>query len=351
MGGTLKTQTILVGIICLAAFLLSAGCMTGAQVKSSSTSAEPDWLDGTSSQYPVSKYLIGVGLANYREPAEAEARAEIARIFKSEVTSRQKVYQEYVQVISKGGENVEDSISVQNLTEVVAGKVMNGVRIAEVYDAPDGMYYALAVLERGPASEQLEEKIRELDRSVLDEWNRAQTEQDKILRLRFLSRSLNYYLERDALNAELGVIGRRTIQSEINGAELKAQVESELFSGTTLGVVVTGSRAADIKSALIEVLNNEGFTVGGTPNPDVLIRVNVKIEPLDRADPQWKWALWSLSLEMTDAANGKIFGSYQKTDRESHLTWQSAQERAVRAVNIALKEEVGAKVRSYLLGK
>ncbi|MFH1138206.1 MAG: LPP20 family lipoprotein [Pseudomonadota bacterium] len=341
-------------ILCsgLISALLFSACATG-QVKTGAgtSSGRPAWIDGASPEYPVSKYLTGVGRGRDRDLAEAGARAEIARIFRSEVNSRQKIYQEYVQVISKGKENVEDSVSVEDLTEITTSRVMSGARIAEVFEDPGVMHYALAVLERGPTSEQLENKIRELDQAVLDEWNRAQAETERLPRIRMLSRALNFYLQRDALNADLGVIGRRTIPSELNGAELKAQVESELFHGTTMSLAVVGSRAEDIHASLTEALNQQGFSVGGSPNPDVRIEVRVRIEPLDRADPKWTYALWTLSMEMTDSRQGKVFGSYQKTDREAHLTWQSAEERAVRAISIVLRDEVAGQVRKYLLGE
>ena len=57
----------------------------------------PAWIDGPSMHYPSQTYLRGVGYGPDRQTAEDQARSELAKIFYSQIESRNSTYQSYLQ--------------------------------------------------------------------------------------------------------------------------------------------------------------------------------------------------------------------------------------------------------------
>jgi len=47
--------------------------------------SRPSWIDGSSTQFPSTQYLVGVGQADSRPQATEQAYAAVSRIFKAEI--------------------------------------------------------------------------------------------------------------------------------------------------------------------------------------------------------------------------------------------------------------------------
>jgi len=62
--------------------LLLSGCAAGTR------ESAPDWLDGRSAQYTEARYLLGQGQAPSAAQARDRARAELAKVFATEVNER-----------------------------------------------------------------------------------------------------------------------------------------------------------------------------------------------------------------------------------------------------------------------
>ncbi|HUU39768.1 MAG TPA: LPP20 family lipoprotein, partial [Desulfatiglandales bacterium] len=227
--------------------------------------ARPDWVDGNSSQYPSSGYLTGVGYDSERELAENKARTEIAKIFLSRIESKTKSYQSYLQVSSKGKLDIEENLSIQDITEVSTQMVLSGVRIVQVYQEtkPESLFYALAVLDREQSMNILTDKIRELDMDIKDFLLRAEAEKDMLARVKYLKQAVRKHVMREAYDAELRIVnGIGTgISPPISFTEIKSRLESVLFRDFLIGVSVIGSRADEVQDALIQGLNQQGFSV------------------------------------------------------------------------------------------
>lgn len=318
--------------------------------------ARPDWVDGESIQYPSSGYLTGVGYDADRKSAEDQARAEIAKIFVSKVDSRTRTYQDYLQTTSQGKSGSEETFSIQEITDVSTKKVLSGVRIAHIYQQskPEQLYYALAVLDRDQSATILSDRIRKLDAEMEMLLDRARDEKDLLTKIKYLRQSIGKHAMREAYDTELRIASQsgRGISSPIHFEEIKSELDAILLREFLIGVSVTGTRGDEVQAALVQGLNQEGFSISEDVNAaNVHVRGAVEIRPLERGTADWKYVRWRAQFDMVDRASGSVFGSFTRTGREGHLNLQQAEDRAVRKIRDTLTTEIAAEMRNYIFSQ
>ena len=316
----------------------------------------PDWVDGESSQYPSPEYLIGVGYGPDRKSSEDKARAEIAKIFFSKVESRTRSYQEYLQTTSKGRSRIEEGASIEEITNVSTQKVLSGVRISHVYQeaGPEPTFYALAVVDRDQSAKILRDRIQQLDQDIQGLLIRAEDEQVVLAKIKYLRQSLQIHVLREAYDAELRIVSPSGsgISSPIHFTEIKRRLESILLRDFLIGVSVTGSRAGEIQDALVQGLNEQGFSIAeDSSRANVLVRGTVEMKALDRGTAEWKYVRWRTRFDLVDNVGGSVFGSVDKTGREGHLSIPQAENRAVRKIRKALTTEIAEEMRRYIFSQ
>jgi len=316
----------------------------------------PDWVDGESMQYPSSHYLTGVGFDADRKFAEDKARAEISKIFLSKIDSKTRSYEEYLQTTSRGKAKTEQAISIEEITKVSTQKVLSGVRIASVYKetGQQPLFYALAVLDRGQSARILTDKIHALDREIEDLVRKSEAEGDMLVTIKYLTQSIEKHILREAYDAELRIVSNSGmgIYPPTHFAEITGKLESMLLRDFLIGVSVKGSRADEVQNALLQGLNQQGFSISEDLNrAQVLVRGTVEIKPLDRGTSEWKYVQWRTHIDMVDKKGGAVFGSVNKTGREGHLNLAQAENRAVQKIQKALTTEIAQKVKGYIFSQ
>ena len=316
----------------------------------------PEWVDGESIQYPSSQYLTGVGFDSDRKTAEDKARSEISKIFMSKIDSKTRSYEEYLQTTSRGKARTEQAISIEEITKVSTQKVLSGVRIASVYKetGQQPLFYALSVLDRGQSARILTDKISALDREIQDLVRRSEAQGDMLVTIKYLTQAIEKHILREAYDAELRIVSDsgRGIYPPIHFAEITHKLESMLLRDFLIGVSVKGSRADEVKDALLQGLNQQGFAISEDLNrAQVLVRGTVEITPLERGASEWKYVRWRTHFDMVDKKGGAVFGSVNKAGREGHLDLPQAENRAVRKIQKALTTEIAQKMKGYIFSQ
>ncbi len=316
----------------------------------------PEWVDGESIQYPSSQYLTGVGFDADRTSAEDKARSEISKIFMSKIDSKTRSYEEYLQTTSKGKAKTEQAISIEEITKVSTQKVLSGVRIASVYKetGEQPLFYALAVLDRGQSARILTDKINALDREIQDLVSRSEAQGDMLVTIKYLTQAIEKHILREAYDAELRIVSDsgRGIYPPIHFAKITHKLESMLLRDFLIGVSVKGNRADEVKDALLQGLNQQGFAISEDLNrAQVLVRGTVEIKPLERGASEWKYVQWRTHFDMVDKKGGAVFGSVNQAGREGHLNLPQAENRAVRKIQKALTTEIAQKMKGYIFSQ
>ncbi len=237
----------------------------------------PAWVDGESSEYPASFYMTGVGYAPDRQTAENKARAEISKIFYSEIDASNRAYEEYLQTTYKGKSKTRESINIEDITKISTQKVLSGVSIAQVYQQsrPEKLFYALAILDREQTKRILRQKIAQLDQDIQKLLADSQIEKDKLIQIKYLNTCIEKHIIRQAYNTELRIVTRsgEGIPPSISFTEIKKQLTDILLRDFLIALSVKGTRSSDIREALVEALNKKGFSVSDDfANASVVVR-------------------------------------------------------------------------------
>lgn len=351
------------GVCCRAAAVLCCLLLIGASSAGCAWfggKAKPGWVDGASSDYPPSQYLIGVGQADNRNGASDQAYAAVARIFKAEVAAQAKDWESYLVVENRGASSTERRLTLDNVTRVSTDKVLENVRIMDTwYDLSKGLHYALAAMSRPQAEASLMERMAALDRSVEADVTESRQTTDKLLKIRNLRRATRNLVMREAFNADLRVIrpsGQGTVPAyRVN--ELTNELEQFLATNLVLTVQVVGDHSEPIQRALTEGLIREGLQVttngssGEGISPELLVRGTVRLWPIEVRDPQFRYVRWCSDFDVVEVATQRVVGAVSRGGREGHLTEREATAKALRVIQQEFSSDLAKAIAAHIFGE
>lgn len=321
---------------------------------------KPGWVDGRSTEYPSTQYLTGVGQADTRSNAEDQAYAAVARIFKAEVAARAQDRESYSVVENRGVSNAERRLTIDNVTKVSTDKVLENVRIADVwYDSDRRVYYALGIMNRSQAEAALMEKVSALDRAIDADVGESRQATNKLAKVRALRRAGRNLVLREAYNMDLRVIrtSGQGIPSTYQVNELSGELEQFLATNLVLAVQVTGDHAEPVGRALAEGLIREGLHVTTetereeVSSPELIVRGTVRLFPIEVRDPHFKYVRWCSDFEVVEAATQRVIGAIAHGGREGHLTEREATAKTLRVMQQELSAEAAKVIAAHIFGE
>jgi len=167
---------------------------------------KPDWIERESAQWPREMYVLGVGSGDERAMAEDRARAEIARVFTTHVSSALAANAAESSVRTDRTATRTEQISVSEETRSTTDKVLEGVEIVQVWQDPvSRQVYALAALDRQHAAARLDARLGAVERSASPLRARLGAP-DRAAALAAALRLLRLERDRRALEGELGIV-------------------------------------------------------------------------------------------------------------------------------------------------
>jgi hypothetical protein len=321
---------------------------------------KPGWVDGRSVDYPSSQYLTGVGQADTRSNAEDQAYAAVARIFKAEVAAQAKDWESYLVVENRGVSNTERRLTIDSVTKVSTDKVLENVRIVDVwYDSESRVYYALSMMNRSQAEASLMEKVVALDRTIDTDVTESRQALDKLAKVRALRRAGRNLVLREVYNTDLRVIrpsGQGTPSAyQVN--ELSGELEQFLATNLVLAVQVSGDHAEPVGRALAEGLIREGLRVTTTMEgeeggaPELIVRGTVRLFPIEVRDPHFKYVRWCSDFEVVEPGTRRVVGATAHGGREGHLTEREATAKTLRVMQQELSSDVAKAIAAHIFGE
>jgi hypothetical protein len=321
---------------------------------------KPGWVDSRSAEYPLTQYLTGVGRADTRSNAEDQAYAAVARIFKAKVAAQAKDWESYLVVENHGVSNAERRLTIDNVTKVSTEKVLENVRIADVwYDADSRSYYALGVMNRSQAETALMEKVSTLDRAIEADVVESRQTTDKLAKVRALRRAGRNLVLREVYNTDLRVIrlSGQGAPSAYQVNELSGELEQFLATNLVLAVQVSGDHAEPVGRALEEGLIREGLhvTTKTAPeeagSPELIVRGTVRLFPIEVRDPNFKYVRWCSDFEVVEPGTRRVVGATAHGGREGHLTEREATAKTLRVIQQELSSDVAKAIAAHIFGE
>ncbi len=350
--------------------LVLCGCLLLFEVGCSQVSfiPKPPWVDGESPTFSSQEFLVGRGMATTRSAATERAYRAVARIFQTHVTTQTTDRESYRLTEEDGSTREKRELSLELVTELSTDKMLEQVQVLDSwFDHQEKLHHILAGLNRQQAETTLMEKIQALDQRIQDEYETSQQNRNHLSKIRKMSQALTILKEREALNSDLRVIrsNGQGHPSLYRVGELTGQLDSYMANNLVITVDMKGTPAMEARQSLIEGLLAEQLPVRQQDAPYPLptdspseeershLGINGYVTTWTTAvgDPEFHFVKWCIDVMLVDHAQGQIVGVLSRRGRESQLTLQAAQRKAVRVMLQHLSKPVAQALAMYVYGR
>ena len=322
--------------------LLLTGCMQSASVVNAD---QPDWVNGGSSKYPNSQYVVATGSASSEERAKDRALANLTKVFELRIRESSTTRQD-VQVVNKdGSESVNKSQRIMQNVNIQTNKIIDGARVAEQWKSPDLTYYALAVLDRHQAGNNIRGEISSLDKEADFELGSVEAKTSPLQKVAAYQRVLASQDKRDALQKTLKVIdlSGQGAESKWNRADLRARLEASL-SALNMRPEILQDSIGGLDKRLKGAMSKSGFSESSSTNGYVL-SVGLELqEPFEKQD--WHWLRATLTLRLS-SSDGHVMGNKTWPLKASSSSKGQLNQRMMSTVEKKLNQELKATVMGF----
>ena len=324
-------------VICIASAVLFGGCAT--------KPVQPGWINGDSSKYTSSQYLIGRGQASTMEDAKDRARADLAKIFQVAVAVDSEDTQSYKSGSGEAGGagqySGESSRRITTRTE----QIIRGIQIAEIWQDPlSKNHHVLAVLPRLQAAASLRQQISQLDDATQASVDQSKKSADLFIKITAASKAIESQMEREGLQKALQVVDitGRGIESKYNSGRLKIDMDDLLKRVRVAPKVLEGSTPG-LEEVVSGALSKAGFMIDTGEKPDFLLKASLKLTDLGLKEG-WYWQRGNLEISVSEAVSGRVRGTQRWPIKGSATDKESAIRRALDEADEVLKKELGAAI-------
>lgn len=327
---TIRRLIVLISTLSLTACMQSTAVM--------STAEAPEWVHAEPDMYPNFKYMSATGSASKTEQAKARALSNLAKIFEVQIREVSTTSQD-TQTSKKGGvETVESSARIASTVNLKTDKMVQGARIAEQWQSSaDLSYYALAVLDRTQAGNNVRSEMKRLDEETQHALDKHLRRDDPLLKISDLHKANTLQQDRQVLQRTLKVIDIKGngLPARWNLAELNEQLQQELRS-LPLQTAITVDDIGGLNNILQGAASKAGFILGNQGYQ--LIASLVAQQPIDQGD--WHWLRATLKIELIAQDGVTVIGYQSWPLKVSASSTSQLEARMLKEVDKKLKQEL-----------
>jgi hypothetical protein len=331
--------------------LLLAGC---AHAKSNTPAAKfngpkPDWVDGSSMEYPRAGYLTGVGQGMDRKTAEDQARAEISKIFSSQITVKTNVSATETDTNKSGKVTNSFKQSVTDDVQNISNQTLQGVDVPETWTDPaTSIIYVLAVLDRQKAIGSVTDKLADFDKQS-QQWNDQMSKAtDKLPRVKAALKLLEIIKAREGVADELRVLdpSGKAPAAALDEATVRP-IASKAISDLNVVVSMSGDGATQIKTGIIKGLNSFGLQAKSDASAGADILVESSLEANQQAAGKFQRANGTVTVSLKDGHTSAVFSQFDVTDRQDSVDYNVALNRLQASLAKKVSTQISDAVTSY----
>lgn len=283
--------------------LLVTACMQSGAVMSSD---EPQWLQAEPDMYPDARYMSATGAASEPEQAKARALSNLAKIFEVQVREVSTTTSDIQTHQSDGEESVQKSQRINSAVNLHTDKMIQGARIAEQWRNSDDLtWYALAVLDRTQAGNNIRGEMNRLDEETQYALNQQAKRNDPLLQIADLQKANQLQRDRLTLQRTLKIIDvrGRGVPAQWNLAELHERLQQALRA-LPIRVVVKRDDIGGLESILQGAAASAGFAVGSS---GYQLAASLEAQPPITKD-NWHWLRGTLKLQLISPDGVTVLG-------------------------------------------
>jgi len=308
---------------------------------------KPDWVESEAVRYPNNLYISATGSASDAELAKDRALANLSKIFEVRIDAASTSKSDIYVSLHNMKETVAKKNHLSQLIRVSANKVIQGAQVVESWrDDQLAMFYALAVLDRKQARNNIMDEINRLDEATNTQLENIKLSKDPLLIIRGLDKAISLQQNRLSLHDTLKIINLhgRGYPGEWQLSSLQAQLEGELSLLRISAAVDTGkvSNSTELQKILKTSMANAGFPA--VDEGDYTFTLSLSINDLG-FQYGWYWKRAKLNIAFAKSG-GQIIEQKEWPLKVSSLQQEEAQSRLMTQVS----NKLNVNIRSLIIG-
>ena len=331
----------------LVLLVFTYGCSATAEAQSQEL---PPWINNPADQFSERQFLMAVGSSPTREGARIQAQSNLAQIFVSQVEVNETYVNEFQEITdSEEGTTVWENTNLITDSEVQSDQQMRNVEIKAMHRGSDGIFYALAAMDRLETAQLYSREITDNQNEISALRKNAEQTNSRLDRLIYLKQALATARVNEMLINQRAILSGQRAQGEVALSEIM-QKYREAKKACTVKLINDGAVPGEVQSDIARKLQNEGFEVANnTGDPVIEMTVNLMMEPVDLNRPQYEFIQWALQVEVQNMENEQWFSTFMAEGREGSMNEKYARQRAVQAVQEKLSSEFAEFINNELL--
>jgi len=312
---------------------------------------KPLWMGNKNLLYPNDLYLSALGNGDSYQEAQNLARANISRIFKSDINSVSQLSQKYVEVLKKKTfENMETTTQDKSVTVKSKQNLMN-IKFGENYTDKTGIIHTVAYINRKETGKIYEQKIFENSNNINIFLDKANSTRDLIEKYAYYKAAYAYASINKILIDQLMIIspkdGQTTLVSYSYG-EISSNLKS-IGKQITFEATIKNDKNDKIKDIIGDIFSDLGFS--GGQNALLKIDGRVDFEEVDLGYEDKKFIGWELSLKLVQTDIGTSIFSTSDIGREGGTDLKRAQQTTYYQIRKRMKSVIVSRIEKYFDSK
>ncbi|MGP1437691.1 MAG: LPP20 family lipoprotein [Treponema sp.] len=307
----------------------------------------PIWISQPSILYSEEEYIVELGSGLSQKEAENKAIENLASIFNRSVSSKTNSffnYNENANGVDKT-KTVEEHISV--LTSI---KNLIGVQIKERWKSKEGVFYALAVLNKQKSILIYSEKVNNCASLISEALEIPSDEKgtfQEYSRYVFANSKLQ---EMSLYNAYLAVLN--PISSMLNEEDKAGLLELTALSiakNILIEVKLNGNGGDErIKSLFEKVFTSRGFNIAKGSEARYLLNINLEVGEITKLSDDRLMVRYSLASELLDSITKKSFLPFVFSDKAVHFDSDGLKNQIFKNVQKKVEKDFDALFNKYM---
>lgn len=291
-------------------------------------------------EYPQSKYMTATGIGKTEIEAQRYAKAEMSNIFESKVSS--STMSRITAITDEEGSELVSRDAEQKI-RVISAVDLKGLEIGKTWkDDSKGLYFAIAILDRGKARKLWQHEIDAIDSQIEADLESLSLMKSDFSRFQSLKKMRGLWLNREVILSRLQVLGFSVTNNTSYDIKEILKNINKIKSSIIIFIDLRGSKYSKELSGLIsENLTGSGYVVGKTPDhADIVIKGSLRTEEVELNNPNWEFARATVSLVILDNKSGLKVGEIVENRRASHLTLSEASHKASTKLSKLITEKL-----------
>lgn len=337
-------------VICLSfVFTALMFCFSCGSAPGAKKNKEPDWVSDPYKVYNKAVYIAAVGYGPSRDTAEKTALTNLTSIFGQSISSESRTDYSYTQAVQASRKAWSEKSDLEQAVKTsVAMDTLIGAEIKDVWQSPDGTWYASAIMDKSKTMMIYGELIQQ-NLETIDKLTRLTPAQKQSF-----EGFLNYYQAAGLADANLVFANVRNVISpgSMAGENLKTGNDyrleaAQIAKNIPIAVIVENDVDNRIKGAFSSTLTRAGFLTGGSGARYILL-ATLSLNEVTYANSPYRFIRYVVDANLIDTSTGIVLFPYNINDREGHASISEARNLAVRSAESRINNDYLRSLQSYL---